>query len=248
MLIGGLFKQLFNNLCKDVRRFLRSCLSEQKAFNITSVRIHHFSPHLLFSLTSPNAHSILSPAPQAIKTRYITDGLKYSLATGNWGDRRSVTKAGVSQVLNRLTYASSLSHLRRLNTPLGREGKQAKPRQLHNTHWGMVCPAETPEGQAVRALSPPPFPPSRTYLDPLPPPSSPSSYPPPHPPLLFLPPCAQVGLVKNLALMAYISRSSSASPIVEFLQEFATATLNEVQPADIGKKDITKIFINGTHP
>jgi hypothetical protein len=53
------------------------------------------------------------------------------------------------QLLNRLTFASSLSHLRRLNTPLGREGKQAKPRQLHNTHWGMVCPAETPEGHAV---------------------------------------------------------------------------------------------------
>ena len=58
------------------------------------------------------------------------------------------TKAGVSQVLNRYTYASTLSHLRRCNTPLGREGKIAKPRQLHNTHWGMVCPAETPEGQA----------------------------------------------------------------------------------------------------
>jgi DNA-directed RNA polymerase II subunit RPB2 len=57
-------------------------------------------------------------------------------------------KAGVSQVLNRYTYASTLSHLRRCNTPLGREGKIAKPRQLHNTHWGMVCPAETPEGQA----------------------------------------------------------------------------------------------------
>jgi DNA-directed RNA polymerase II subunit RPB2 len=57
-------------------------------------------------------------------------------------------KAGVSQVLNRYTFASTLSHLRRCNTPLGREGKIAKPRQLHNTHWGMVCPAETPEGQA----------------------------------------------------------------------------------------------------
>ena len=45
-------------------------------------------------------------------------------------------------VLNRLTFASTLSHLRRLNTPIGREGKLAKPRQLHNTHWGMVCPAE----------------------------------------------------------------------------------------------------------
>lgn len=86
----------------------------------------------------------------AIKTNTITNGMKYSLATGNWGDQKKSmsTKAGVSQVLNRYTYASTLSHLRRCNTPLGREGKIAKPRQLHNTHWGMVCPAETPEGQA----------------------------------------------------------------------------------------------------
>jgi DNA-directed RNA polymerase II subunit RPB2 len=38
--------------------------------------------------------------------------------------------------------------LRRVNTPIERSGKQAKPRQLHNTQWGMVCPAETPEGAA----------------------------------------------------------------------------------------------------
>ena len=86
----------------------------------------------------------------AVKHQTITNGLKYSLATGNWGDQKKSmsSKAGVSQVLNRYTYASTLSHLRRCNTPLGREGKIAKPRQLHNTHWGMVCPAETPEGQA----------------------------------------------------------------------------------------------------
>jgi len=86
----------------------------------------------------------------AVKHQTITNGLKYSLATGNWGDQKKFmsSKAGVSQVLNRYTYASTLSHLRRCNTPLGREGKIAKPRQLHNTHWGMVCPAETPEGQA----------------------------------------------------------------------------------------------------
>ena len=82
------------------------------------------------------------------------------------GDKGNTSKAGVSQVLNRLTYASSLSHLRRSNTPLARTGKQAKPRQLHNSHWGMVCPAETPEGQAV-------------------------------------------GLVKNMALMAYITTGTS---------------------------------------
>ena len=49
------------------------------------------------------------------------------------------------QVLNRLTFASTLSHLRRLNSPIGRDGKLARPRQLHNTLWGMICPAETPE-------------------------------------------------------------------------------------------------------
>jgi DNA-directed RNA polymerase beta subunit len=53
------------------------------------------------------------------------------------------------QVLNRLTFASTLSHLRRVNSPIGRDGKLAKPRQLHNTLWGMICPAETPEGAAV---------------------------------------------------------------------------------------------------
>ncbi|KAG0043569.1 DNA-dependent RNA polymerase II, partial [Linnemannia elongata] len=86
----------------------------------------------------------------AVKSNTITNGLKYSLATGNWGEQMKAmqSRAGVSQVLNRYTFASTLSHLRRCNTPIGRDGKIAKPRQLHNTHWGMVCPAETPEGQA----------------------------------------------------------------------------------------------------
>ena len=84
------------------------------------------------------------------KPAIVSNGLKYSLATGNWGDQKKLdkAKAGVSQVLSRYTFAATLSHMRRTNAPIGREGKIAKPRQLHNTHWGYVCPAETPEGQA----------------------------------------------------------------------------------------------------
>lgn len=84
----------------------------------------------------------------AIKTDIITRGLRTALATGNWGSDKNgnVIRSGVAQVLNRLTFASSLSHLRRLNTPIDKSGKLATPRQLHNTHWGMICPAETPEG------------------------------------------------------------------------------------------------------
>lgn len=95
-LLGGLFRVLFRKLTKDVRRHLQRCLDEGKRFNVGS----------------------------SIKSNHITDGLKYSLATGNWGDKGNTTKAGVSQVLNRLTYASTLSHLRRCNTPLARSGKQ----------------------------------------------------------------------------------------------------------------------------
>ncbi len=89
-----------------------------------------------------------------IKSKTITNDIKYALSTGNWGRQSGGTapKMGVSQQLNRLTFSSSLSHLRKINTPLNREGKQAKPRQLHNTHWGYLCPAETPEGQGCGLL------------------------------------------------------------------------------------------------
>ena len=197
-LLGGLFRLLFRKLTKDVRKHLQRCLDEGKHFNIGA----------------------------AIKSNHITDGLKYSLATGNckyWmfvgaiiseffneshiylttgGDKGNAGKAGVSQVLNRLTYASSLSHLRRCNTPLARTGKQAKPRQLHNTHWGMVCPAETPEGQAV-------------------------------------------GLVKNLALMAYITTGTAQVPVMEFLEEFSTENLTDILPSVMAEPNTCKIFVNG---
>ena len=56
---------------------------------------------------------------------------------------------GVAQVLNRLTYISSLSHLRRCNTPIDKSGKLIPPRKLHNSTWGFLCPSETPEGGSV---------------------------------------------------------------------------------------------------
>jgi len=51
-----------------------------------------------------------------------------------------LTLAGAAQVLNRLTCASTLSHLRRISSPIGREGKLAKPRQLHNSQVQLITP------------------------------------------------------------------------------------------------------------
>lgn len=88
----------------------------------------------------------------AVDRSVITNGLRYALATGNWGlqMKGKPSKTGVSQPLNRLTFAASLSHLRRLATPIDSTIKDPRPRQLHNTQWGYMCPAETPEGQQVQ--------------------------------------------------------------------------------------------------
>ncbi|XAR66461.1 DNA-directed RNA polymerase [Bertholletia excelsa] len=172
-LLAGLFRMLFRKLTRDVKSYVQKCVDNGKDVNLQF----------------------------AIKAKTITSGLKFSLATGNWGQANAAgTRSGVSQVLNRLTYASTMSHLRRLNSPIGREGKLAKPRQLHNSQWGMMCPAETPEGHAC-------------------------------------------GLVKNLALMVYITVGSAAYPILEFLEEWGTENFEEISAAVIPQA--TKIFVNG---
>lgn len=84
-----------------------------------------------------------------VTSKKITCGLRYAFATGNWGIQKSNnTQSGVLQVFTRLTRVSPVSSLQRINTPLCREGKAPEPRQLHASSWGVVCPAETPEGAA----------------------------------------------------------------------------------------------------
>lgn len=85
-----------------------------------------------------------------IKSSILENGLKRALATGDFGIKMmNTTKVGVAQVLNRLTYASSISHLRRINNPIDKGGKLVPPRKLHGSSWGFLCPSETPEGQAI---------------------------------------------------------------------------------------------------
>jgi DNA-directed RNA polymerase beta subunit len=84
------------------------------------------------------------------KTNIITQGLTKCFATGNWGIQKnaSYVRQGVSQVLCRLTYPATVSHLRRFVIPIGKEGKNIKIRQLHGSQAFFVCPYETPEGHS----------------------------------------------------------------------------------------------------
>ena len=130
-LMGQLFHQIIvHSMHRSLKPFLEREIKKRSRINIRDA----------FSRCVGNA---------------VTSNMAYCLATGNWGIRAYVmsgaadgnaTKTGVSQVLNRLTYSSSLSHLRRLNTPVDSTSKQTGPRALHSSQWGVLCPSETPEG------------------------------------------------------------------------------------------------------
>jgi len=80
----------------------------------------------------------------------ITDGFRSACSTGNWGVRTNLyIRTGVSQVMSRMTYGATLSHLRRVVIPVGKEGKNAKIRQINTSSYGMFCPLETPEGHSA---------------------------------------------------------------------------------------------------
>ncbi|MCK4933848.1 DNA-directed RNA polymerase subunit B'', partial [Candidatus Bathyarchaeota archaeon] len=78
----------------------------------------------------------------AVRSGIVSDRLRHALATGNWGRG----KVGITQLLDRTNLISTLSHLRRLQSPLSRSQPNFEARDLHPTHWGRLCPNETPEG------------------------------------------------------------------------------------------------------
>lgn len=81
------------------------------------------------------------------RCNHITLGINHCMSTGNWGVPKSnYIRTGVSQILNRLTYNSFLSQLKRILVPIGKEGKNTKVRQVHASQIGFICPHETPEG------------------------------------------------------------------------------------------------------
>jgi DNA-directed RNA polymerase II subunit RPB2 len=133
VLLANLFRQYFGKVVKDIRTLI------QKDINGGSWRATNKFVNVV---NKSNVYKL-------IKQTIIEQGLKYGLATGNWGVKTSRVRQGVAQVLNRMTYIATLSHMRRVNTPIEKTGKLVQPRKLHPTQWGVVCPAETPEGASV---------------------------------------------------------------------------------------------------
>lgn len=122
---GALLYELFRNLFKKFVNNLKASLEKKKRDS--------------------------DALPLILKNKSLTKSLHQCLATGNWSVQKnaSYVKTGVSQILDRITFGASYSHLKRILLPVGKEGKNAAIRMIHPSQIGNICPAETPEGHKV---------------------------------------------------------------------------------------------------
>jgi len=80
-----------------------------------------------------------------VRTKFLSDRIKSALATGNW----TANRQGISQRLDRENALATLAHLQRVSSLLEASRESFEARELHPTHWGRLCPLESPEGKHI---------------------------------------------------------------------------------------------------
>ena len=123
-LLNNLFRNYFNKLVKEMQKHI------VKEINGGSWR------------STEDYESIVNNGNicKMVKSTTIETGINRALATGDFSIKQSnSSKVGVAQVVNRLTTAATLSHMRRINTPIDKSGELIDPRKLHGTTWGFLC-------------------------------------------------------------------------------------------------------------
>jgi DNA-directed RNA polymerase II subunit RPB2 len=79
------------------------------------------------------------------KERIVEQGFRKAFK-GNWGSEAHTKRIGAVQDLNRLSWYTFISHLRKINLPMDSTAKVVGPRLLNSSQWGFIDPIDTPDG------------------------------------------------------------------------------------------------------
>ncbi|KAJ6028202.1 DNA-directed RNA polymerase III subunit RPC2 [Penicillium herquei] len=125
-MLALLFEDLFKKFCFDIKLNIDKVLNKRN-------RAEQF-----------DAWSVVS-----MHGNHITQGMNRAISTGNWSLKRfRMERAGVTHVLSRLSYVAALGMMTRISSQFEKTRKVSGPRALQPSNFGMLCPADTPEGEA----------------------------------------------------------------------------------------------------
>lgn len=123
-LLSLLFEDLFKRFNFELRKHADTILSKQN-------KVEQFD------------------VQKCIRDDTITNGIANSISTGNWNVKRfRMERAGVTQVLSRLSFISAIGMMTRITSQFEKTRKVSGPRSLQASQWGMLCPSDTPEGES----------------------------------------------------------------------------------------------------
>jgi DNA-directed RNA polymerase II subunit RPB2 len=167
LFIGSMIRRLLNNRlgkeeCDDRDDYRHKCI---KLPGMMMTQLYYYFFQKMVKILKDSVVKAMDvsgfmfvPDKSTMKLKHSTidNGYRFAISTGDWnvklGNSFNRLK-GVVQLLNRLNNLGTLSHLRRINTPIEKKTvKITKPRQLHGSNFGKICPAETPEGEQVGAV------------------------------------------------------------------------------------------------
>ena len=142
---GSLMKQLFSEYAHEMYKSYYRHIEEEYYYNTAKYynedlnheeRLEQFS-----ELIMKNYHTFF-------QEKIIYNGFKKAFK-GNWGAHSHTKRVGVIQPLNRLSFNSALSHLRKVNLFIDASSKLTGPHKLHGSQWGIIDPVDTPDGGNV---------------------------------------------------------------------------------------------------
>jgi DNA-directed RNA polymerase II subunit RPB2 len=133
VLLTNLFNDFYNQQLKHINLEIdRTYNKNEDLYN---------KQEMFASLFLSNYHTFF-------EERVTENGIKNAFK-GRWGATDYTKKVGVAQKLNRLSYNSSISHLRKCVLQMDSSAKVTLPRLLHSSQWGIFDPVDTPDGGDV---------------------------------------------------------------------------------------------------
>ena len=148
-LSGSLIYDLFREYYLIQKRAIAKKIDEEYYYHQGEYKEDNTNPSLDTNKENKYKGNFIGLIETNIKTffkdRDVEGGFRKAFK-GNWGSEAHTKRLGVVQDLNRLSWNTFISHLRKINLPLDASAKVVGPRHLNGSQWGFIDPLDTPDG------------------------------------------------------------------------------------------------------